>query len=107
MSLSGNIKFSKSLIFDYDTEKFVGDVKGLHTRLSQIAAMYPNSKPIFFYFHTEDNILSCIVNGNKLTWFAKALVPSSTGIQSFKGTQKVRNNSYSITVEIGSTAELF
>lgn len=107
MSVSGNIKYSRGLTFDYETERYVGDVRSLHTRLSQIATMYPNSKTIFFYFHTEDNILSCVVNGNKLTWFAKAIVPSSLGIESFKGTYRIRNNSYSITTEIGSTAELF
>ena len=106
MSLKGTIKFSRALNFNYEEEAFNGDVRALYQRLLQIKTMYPSSKQIFFFFHTEDNILSCLVNGKRLTWFGKAIVPSTTGIKDFKGTHRVRNNAYSITIELGSTEDL-
>ncbi len=106
MALKGTIKFSRNFNFDYETENYTGDLLGLYSRLKQISTMYPRSKQIFFYFHTEDNIISCLLNGKKLSWFAKALVPSDLGIEVFNGSHRVRNGKYSISVLIGSTKDL-
>lgn len=106
MALKGKIKYSKSQSANYDTENFSGDVNSLYFRLSQIGLMYPNSKQIFFYFHTQDNIISGVKDDKKITWFAKAIVPSDTGIVTFKGTSVVRNGSYSVNIVVGSTADI-
>lgn len=105
MALKGTIKFSRGGNFSYESETYSGDARGLHSRLKQVSSMYPASKQIFFYYHTEDNIISCVLNSKKLTWFAKAVVPSDLDIKDFKGTYRIRNGKYSITVEIGSTSE--
>lgn len=106
MALKGKIKFSVSSTANYDTEDFSGDVNSLYYRLSQLGLMYPGSKQIFFYFHTEDNIISGVKDGKKVTWFAKAIVASDLGIAEFKGNPVVRNGKYSITLQIGSTANI-
>lgn len=105
MALKGKIKYSTSLSSNYETEDFSGDVLSLFYRLSQLGLLYRNSKTIFFYFHTEDNIISAVKDGNKITWFAKAIVPSDLGISIFTGSAVSRNGKYSITTKIGSTLD--